>query len=318
MGFGDASLRAYAAVVHLQVEIEGRSHCQLLCSKARVAPVEKLTIPLLELLSALILARLIDQVSEAMKTVLSLEPPVCYLDSKVAYYWISGQDRSWKPFVQNRVVEIRKRVPAARWRHCSGELNPANTPSRGQNMSEFRNNTLCLSGPKISHEGLKSEELMEMPQECLSEMRKETTKPQTFSDRQRAVSNLLEPPSEHTLIETSESEGVGIEQLIHLDKHSDLECLLRITANLLVAAARFEQEDAEASPAVGWLNRAERMWVRSAQVLLEHEAKYPMWKTQFNLFIDKHGLLRCKGRLKNSALHISHLISPCCCHRVID
>ena len=149
-------------------------------------------------------------------------------------------------------------------------------------MSEFRNNTLWLSGPKISHEGLKSEELMEMPQECLSEMRKETTKPQTFSDRQRAVSNLLEPPSEHTLIGTSESEGVGIEQLIHLDKHSDLECLLRITANLLVAVARFEQEDAEASPAVGWLNRAERMWVRSAQVLLESEAKYPMWKTQFN------------------------------------
>ena len=54
-------------------------------------------------------------------------------------------------------------------------------------MSEFRNNTLWLSGPKISHEGLKSEELMEMPQECLSKMRKETTKPQTFSDRQRAV-----------------------------------------------------------------------------------------------------------------------------------
>ena len=119
--FGDASLRAYAAVVNLQVEMEKKSHCQLLCSKARVAPVEKLTIPLLELLSALILARLIDQVSEAMKTVLSLEPHVCYLDSKVAYYW--------KPFVQNRVVEIRKRVPAARWRHCSGELNPANTLS---------------------------------------------------------------------------------------------------------------------------------------------------------------------------------------------
>ena len=85
VGFGDASQRAYAAVVYLQVEMEGRSHCQLLCSKARVTPVEKLTIPHLELLSALILARLIDRVSEAMKTVLSLEPPVCYLDSKVAY-----------------------------------------------------------------------------------------------------------------------------------------------------------------------------------------------------------------------------------------
>ena len=44
------------------------------------------------------------------------------------------------------------------------------------------------------------------------------------------------------------------------------------------------------------------MWVRSAQVLLEREAKYPMWKTQFNLFVDEHGLLRCKGRLKNSVL----------------
>ena len=58
----------------------------------------------------------------------------------------------------------------------------------------------------------------------------------------------------------------------------------------------------EASPAVEWLNRAERVWVRSAHVLLEREAKYLTWKTQFNLFVDEHGLLRCKGRLKNSAL----------------
>ena len=69
-GFGDASLRAYAAVVYLLVETEHSSHYHLLCSKVRVSLVEKLTIPRLELLSTLIVARLMERISFALSSVL--------------------------------------------------------------------------------------------------------------------------------------------------------------------------------------------------------------------------------------------------------
>ena len=166
-GFSDASLRAYAAVIYLEVEQEDSSELYLLCSKAKVSPVGELIIPQLELLSALILASLVDRVSEAL---LPLEPFVCYLNSKVAYYWITWQDRSWKPFVQNRVAEIR-RVPVHGWKHCAGQLNPVDVPSCGQSMSEFLRNPWCFSRPKKSLQDSQStwNQAMEMPQGCESE-----------------------------------------------------------------------------------------------------------------------------------------------------
>ena len=167
-GFGDAFLKAYAAAIYLQMEKEGCLRCHLICSKSRVSPVERLTIPRLELLSTLILSRLVSRVSEALKSVLTLEPPTCFLDSKVAYYWINGQDRSWKPFVQNRVAEIRRRVPPSRWRHCTGETNLADAPSIGQNMADIIMNPLWFTGPEICLLGTNGE-LMEW--KCLPSVR---------------------------------------------------------------------------------------------------------------------------------------------------
>ena len=108
-GFGDASNKAYAAVVYLRTRNGEDTHCQIVCSKSRVSPMQELTIPRLELLSALLLARLLTSVAKALKDQIQLTPPVCYLDSKVAYHWIRGtdkRDKSWRPFVQNRVNEI--------------------------------------------------------------------------------------------------------------------------------------------------------------------------------------------------------------------
>ena len=62
LGYCDASQRAYAAVVYLHMEMRGGSSSGFLCSKTRVAPVKRVTIPRLELMSALLLARLITTV----------------------------------------------------------------------------------------------------------------------------------------------------------------------------------------------------------------------------------------------------------------
>lgn len=67
-------------------------------SKSRVAPLQGLSIPRLELMSALLLSRLVDSITHCLANELELLPPICYADSKVALYWITG-DKEWKQFV---------------------------------------------------------------------------------------------------------------------------------------------------------------------------------------------------------------------------
>ena len=104
-GFCDASTAAYAAVVYLHTGVD--STC-FVASKTRVAPLNQQTIPRLELLSCLLLAKLISHVLEALATVIDVQIGSCFTDSKVALYWIKGQGKQWKQFVQNRVTDIRQ------------------------------------------------------------------------------------------------------------------------------------------------------------------------------------------------------------------
>ena len=80
-GYCDASLSAYAAVIYLLIETEDKTHMRFVVAKTRVAPLKKQTVPRLELLSAVLLARLMNT------TKLSLNPEIeisCFIDSQVA------------------------------------------------------------------------------------------------------------------------------------------------------------------------------------------------------------------------------------------
>ena len=50
--------------------------------------------------------------------------------SNVALCWIRGDRKTWKPWVENRVVSIRKVVSKEKWHHIPGESNPADIPTR--------------------------------------------------------------------------------------------------------------------------------------------------------------------------------------------
>ena len=173
-GFCDASQKAYAAIVYMRAVRGDVIHTQFLCSKTRVAPVKKITIPWLELLSVLLLARLISTVQRALEPELQLEDIHCYSDSTVALFWIPVLDKEWKQFVMNRVVEIWSLVPPSCWRHCAGTQNPADIPLRGVSSLELQGKMeLWLRRPNlpIVDHNTGSEEMATLPQECLTEMR---------------------------------------------------------------------------------------------------------------------------------------------------
>ncbi|XP_067039040.1 uncharacterized protein [Acropora muricata] len=123
-GFGDASEKAYCAVVYVVLETSSGNYPVLLTSKTRVAPLTKQYIPRLELLSGVILARLASSVKEALQSQIQIDKTYLWLDSKTTIYWIKGS-KEWKQFVQNRVTEILTLTEESMWNHCPGTENPA-------------------------------------------------------------------------------------------------------------------------------------------------------------------------------------------------
>ena len=98
-GFCDSSLKAYAAVVYLLVKTSSGCYVRFIAAKTRVSPLKTQTIPRLELLSALLLSRLISSVILALENEIQMMRLHCFTDSTVALFWIRRVEKSWKPFV---------------------------------------------------------------------------------------------------------------------------------------------------------------------------------------------------------------------------
>ena len=148
----------------------------LLTSKTRVAPLTKQSIPRLELLSGVILARLVSSVMEALQSQVQISETYLWLDSKTAVCWIKGS-REWKQFVQNRVDEILSLTEASMWNHCPGIENPADLGSRGVFASKLRNSELWWRGPLWLSEPVSSWPKSEvchqsLTEECITEQKK--------------------------------------------------------------------------------------------------------------------------------------------------
>ena len=145
-GFSDASQHAYAAVLYLSSSYaDNHTEVRLLCSKTRVAPTKRQTIPRLELLGALILARLVQSVSASLPV---LNGTYLWTDSMTVLHWICNK-KVWKQYVQHRVNEIRELTDSSYWKYCPGMLNPADLPSRGLGAIDLINKTLWWNGPEF-------------------------------------------------------------------------------------------------------------------------------------------------------------------------
>jgi len=90
-----------------------------------MAPLQTLMIPSQELLSAVLVARLILAVKSALASAWPGLEVECFTDSTVVWYWIKGTAKEWKPFVKNRVNEIRQKTTPNLWSHCPGSSNSA-------------------------------------------------------------------------------------------------------------------------------------------------------------------------------------------------
>ena len=282
-GFCDASGNAYAAVVYIAEESDLKTEPAFVVSKTRVAPLKVQSIPRLELMATVLLARLITDTAKSLTPVCEILSQVCFTDSQVALCWIKGVEKDWKPFVQHRVDEVRRLVPPQSWSHCPGKENPADIPSRGLGPTDLSLSKRWRNGPEwlssFNHHVLEPEGI---PDHCMVELK----------TRDKPI------PSHVLLTQVT----TDLECVIECDRFSSSTKLYRVTA-LVLKFIQMLQRKVDSPELTGAdLVKAEEIWIQEAQKMLAEEKKFPVLKKEFGLFLDERKLWRCGGRLQNADL----------------
>ena len=112
--FADASELAFGAVGYMRtIYRDGSVWCCLLFSKSRLAPIKTLTIPRLELQTAVLAVRVKNTIIEEIQIQIDL---VCFWsDSTITLQYINNETKRFKTFVSNRVAEIREHSHPNQW-----------------------------------------------------------------------------------------------------------------------------------------------------------------------------------------------------------
>lgn len=287
-GFCDASSKAYGAVIYVRtIEYTGKINCLLLTAKSRVAPLQTLSIPRLELQSAELLSRLMKKTLEVCE--LSNIRTFLHTDSTIVLQWLRKQPCDLKTFVANRVAAIQSNTRSMDWVHVASEQNPADLISRGMNVNDFLQSKLWLNGP-IWLQQKETEwptPRMQPTEQMIAEIKNEC----------KIVKNAFV----YKALSTTNTDL--------LTKFSDFMRIKRITAYMLrfvdiilkkkQYAGRFDNDE---------LLRAEKYWIRIIQLrmykaeIIAIQAKDDMLPPKSKLsglrpYLDADGILRVGGRI---------------------
>ena len=298
-GFSDASQLAYSAMIYIKSSCGEVSKCSLVMCKNRVAPQKSLTIPRLELMGALLLARLMAVVV-AFLGHLKIDSIVYYTDSMNVLYWLRTEHRMWAVFVACRIKEINSLSSFVDWKWVKTDQNPADIATRGLKPAEILNNKFWFHGPDFLCTGRSDPEIdaSHPPAVCLKERRK--------------VVQVVVP------VQT------GVSAVIKCEDFSSLQRLLARTVLYLRfvywVAKKFSKEPGDrfdfSVPEV--YAQARSLWVKSVQsesyyqeirFCSNNPARVPSGMKvptsllkQLDLFLDSQGILRMRTRLQEAVV----------------
>ena len=147
--FSDASQTGYGQCSYLRlINISNEDvHCSLVMAKSRVTLLKTISIPRLELMTAVL------SVKVACKLKIELDYSDLKLffwtDSQVVLAYISNESRRFETFVANRVEEIRSKTDVDSWYYIHTSANPADYASRGLETNQLHKHKSWLQGPKF-------------------------------------------------------------------------------------------------------------------------------------------------------------------------
>ncbi|XP_043485170.1 uncharacterized protein LOC122513008 [Leptopilina heterotoma] len=145
--FCDASIQAFAAVAYLRLQEEDKVQTALVMAKTRVAPIKLLTVPRLELQSAVMATRLAEFIQQEHNIV--FDKTIFWPDSQTALGWIQSDARKYQPFVAHRIAEILDKSSPTDWRWVPTELNVADDATRSKKQETLHNTSRWFQGPEF-------------------------------------------------------------------------------------------------------------------------------------------------------------------------
>lgn len=202
--------------------------------------------------------------------------------------------KPWKQFVNHRVVEIRNLSDRERWQFCPGNLNPADIPSRGLSCTKLADSSLWWNGPDF-----------------LQQLEQQWPRADMFPPHKVTEVEVVK-----RLTKSFNKPEVCLHNIIDCTRFSTFNKLLRVTSYVLKFADLSRQQSRHSANGVMLIisgremKVAEELWIRSVQVeSFSVEVSYcsnndkqsvPIRVSQFGLFMDNCGLLRCRGRINNA------------------
>ena len=155
--FSDASYKAYSCVVYLiSVTPNGERSANLAFAKSRIRPLgkrlqklsEEMSICRMELLGATIAAAAGAHIRKSFPETQEIKMRfMC--DSQVTLFRLKADYTTYKPFVANRLKQIARITSTDDWYFVESELNGADLPSRGGNLSDLVSSREWWKGPSF-------------------------------------------------------------------------------------------------------------------------------------------------------------------------
>ncbi|XP_063404420.1 uncharacterized protein LOC134687892 [Mytilus trossulus] len=260
-------------------------------AKNRVAPIKTITLPKLELMGAVIGARLADHICKNFQETFS--EIQFWSDCQIVLSWLSSV-KPQRQFIKNRIEEIKSLCGDNVWRYCPTKDNPADLLTRGITSEELQQNEIWFSGPKW----LNSKE--DWP---------------TWNGNNVTSSVCTTMSENDDKIETMENNQnvrIGIGEIIDNERYNSCRKLTRITAYVMRFATNCRATETEQKKDLlrsDEIENAKFLWIRYTQGkifsdeinCIDNSTKRKTLVRQLKLFLDEKQLLRCGGRRIDNA-----------------
>ena len=301
-GFSDAGDQAYGAVLFLRWElIDGSFQCVPVITKAFVAPMKKKSIPRLELLGSLTLARIYDACLTMLKFAdIDQARKFFWIDSTTVLSWIKTPPKEFCPFVSARVAEIQESVGSQDFRYVRSSDNPADALTRGldpKHLTDWLNGPSFLKSPEADWPQWENQSTREIDtQETAKELKPPKKQPKVKKDNTNPctctnTATQVNDRESHNQEKLTEENPILTHLLTSCSSFSKIRRTLAYV-NRFVQNAKRNKLSGPITAAE--LKIAEKQLFRWSQYKLDAGAL----NNQIKAKLDDDGLIRAHGRLE--------------------
>ena len=298
--FCDASKSAYGFCCYARYKVNSKFETNLLFAKCKSAPLKTKTLPTLELLSVFLAFKCLPTIIETMKNL--IKDIYINVDAQVVLSWLMSEKiKAKNVFAANRLKDICSYTKDIKdeyglkchYKYVPTEKNPADMLTRGISYKEFSSKfQFWIHGPEYI-----SQDRISWPDRNLNCLNEENKK---------LVCNV-----NNVCVETTKT-------VLNIEDYSSFDKLLRATAKVMKFVNKMKRVN---KTDLELYNDAKVYWIKHEQskYFLEElnylnsddkSAKVPSRVSNLNLFVDEHGLLKCRSRLLKCSFFDDDILEP--------